>query len=234
MRVRAIVSAGAAVLLTMSMVGSVSAEQQAATFINAGSAVFDGFKGNIGQKNDQAPVVGVGYVHAGQADIGPIGDDFVAIGVAKGEGVDNCADDFDAKWSGYYDGRIGIDYFCEDFAPDAYGDESFPTFSIERKTCPLGGGSKWVLSLAGVTRGCVTAGASAAWLIDSLLETTGAPNLPRNIDVRFINLQWSITGSSNWVNYGIDPDFGQTTPGMYTFQFTSVTSHNIFLAPLDP
>lgn len=233
MRVRAIVSAGIALVLTTSMAASVSAHQQAATYINAGSAVFDGFQGQIGQRTDPATVIGVGYVHGAQADIGPIGGDFVAIGVANGLGVDNCANDYDPKWTGYYDGEVALDYFCEDFALDAYAVGSYPWFIIERKTCPLGGGTKWVLHFDGATRGCVTAAASAAWLIDTLLETTGASDLGRNIDVRFINLKWSITGSSSWINYGIDPDVSETAPAIYDFQFTSVTSHYIFLPPLD-
>jgi hypothetical protein len=232
MRPRAMLGVGIGLVVTLSIAPFALAGELAFTYVNGGSPVFDGLMGNIGQRTDPATVVGIGYVHATQADVGALGGDFVAIGTANGVGVPGtgCANDYDAKWSGYYDGQVGGTYFCEDFEPDAFAVGSYPTFSIEYKTCPLGGGTKWVLFLYGATRGCVSTGTSAAFWVVTMLETTGAGTVDRNIDVNFINLKWSLTGQATWVNYGNVAT--QIAPN-YSYTYVSATSHNIFLAPYE-
>lgn len=233
MRFGAMFGVGLGVAFTLAVASPAVAAEQAYTNIIAGSPIYDGLMGNIGQLTDPATVVGVGYVHATQADVGPSGGDFVAIGTANGLGVGGtgCANDYDAAWSGYYDGVVGGMYFCDDFAQDAFAVGSFPTFKIEHASC-AGGQVIWNLWLSGTLRSCQFMGVNAASRVITMLETTGASNTDRNIDVRFINLKWNLTGSSTWNNYG-NPGGGVHLDPNYSYTYGSVTSHWIFLAPLD-
>lgn len=204
----------------------------AASLTRAGGPVYDGLKGNLHTRTDPPTVIGIGYVHLTQADVGPYGGDFVAIGNAKGVGVDNCADDYDEGWTGYWDGRLGQIYFCFDFSPDQYGIGSNSTFQIDYGSCALAGGAnRWKLTFGGSLRGCVNTGNSGAQGLYIGLETTGGSTVDRNIDVKYTNLKRNHTNGPDWVDLG-NPGLQNLDPN-YTYQWVSNTAQNMYLAPLD-
>ena len=207
----------------------------AAAAIRAVSPVYDGLRGNQGIRTDIATVAGITYVHITQADIGGYGNDFVAIGTAKGEGVAGCADDFDAGWDGYYDGSIADMYFCEDFSDDAWTTGSNPSFRIERTNCPTGGYPAWVLTFAGTTRTCLTTSATAAIALPVGLEVVSSPpnTTDRNIDVKYTNLNRNLTNSTSWVSYGTPAASDFNCAQSYTCTIVSTTASNYYLAPLN-
>jgi hypothetical protein len=191
---------------------------------------FDAFKGYQGIRTDPATVSGVGYVHASQVDVGAVGGDFVAIGTAKGVGVESCADDYDAKWSIYTDGELGGVYFCNDEKVDAYAAGANPSFSIEYGFCPSTLSNKWLLSMGGTLWSCYGSSSTTASRVSAMLETTGSSTVDRNIDVKFTGLNWSLSGSSSWTSFGTGTVVHSPS---YSNSSVSSTAFNVYLAPLD-
>jgi hypothetical protein len=195
-----------------------------------GTAQLDGFKGRQGIRTDPATVTGIGYVHPTQMDIGSVGAAFVAIGTAKGVGVDDCANDYDALWTVYIDGEIGGTYFCEDVDVDAYGSGTNPAFNISYEFCPSVLANRWLLSFGGVLWSCKSAGATGATRAIGMIETTGSSSTDRNIDVKYTNLQLNNISSNTWNNFG---NAASSVAPNYSFANVSTTAFNVFLAPLD-
>lgn len=204
----------------------------AASITTAVSPVYDGLKGNLNTRTDPATISGIAYVHITQADVGSPGGTFIAIGVANGAGVDNCADDYDSLWTGYYDGEIGGLYFCEDFDHDFYGVGSNPNFKIYYETGALCGGNRWILTLNGITRACLVTSGSSAQHVNVGLEVVSYPPDPtdRNIDVKFTNLYMNLTNGTNWLELGT-PQW--LVDDFYTKSWVSNTAENFYLAPLN-
>lgn len=222
-----------AAAMALSLAGADAANAEfAASITLAGSPIFDGLKGNMGIRTDPATVVGVGYVHITQADTGSTGGDFVAIGTANGLGVSSCANDYDAKWTGYYDRIIGGSYFCDDFSLDAYAAGSNPTFQIYYSFCQAANANRWVMTFNGVQRTCMNAGTTGAQALNIGLETTGGSTTDRNIDVKYTNLKKNLTGSTTWSDLG-NPGASLVIDPNYSYQFVSNTAQNFYLAPLD-
>lgn len=208
-------------------------EQAAGLRVTTG---LDGVRGNQGIRTNPATVNGVGYVHPTQMDVGSLGDSFVAIGTSNGAGTNvpgaqNCANDYDTNWSGYYDGEIAGVYFCQLFAQDNWGANTNPSFRIERD-CPLGGNIGWGLYFAGSQRACIDSGASGAAFAGAGLETTGSSTTDRNIDVKYTSLDVNFTGSSTWQVFDNNSSFADPN---YTFARVCCegTAFNTFLSPLD-
>lgn len=220
-------------VLTFVLVGFSSSAfaEQAYAGRSFSTADMDGFKGRQGIRTDPATVTGIGYIHPTQMDVGSAGNAFVAIGTAKGVGVDNCANDYDALWTVYVDGIIGGVYFCEDVNVDAYGAGTNPAFNIEYGFCPSVSANRWLLSFGGVLWRCKDSGAVGAVSGKAGLETTGGSNVDRNIDVKYTNLQRNMQGSTSWLNLG--PFNESFAAPNYTYQFVSNTAFNVFLAPLN-
>jgi hypothetical protein len=216
--------------LTLVLASAVSAEQ-AGSYANAGStSVFDGFKGNQGIRTDPATVVGIGYVHASQMDVGAVGGDFVAVGTANGLGAGNCADDYDAKWTIYVDWRLGGIYGCADAALDVYSAGANPSFDISWSWCSALNRSTWIMKFDGVQRRCLTSASTVGSRAIGLLETTGGGTTDRNIDVKFTNLMKNYGSGATWYPYGTGI---QVVAPNYTYQTVSSTAFNVYLAPLD-
>lgn len=191
---------------------------------------FNGFKGRQALRTNPATVVGVGYVHASQVDVGAGGGDFVAIGTAKGRGVANCADQYSGSWTIYTDGILGGVYFCNDEKKNAYKAKTNPTFSIQYDYCPSASTDRWLLSFGGTLWRCLGTGQTGGHRVTAMLETTGASNVDRNIDVRFNNLRRRHQGA-NWVDFG--------APGHHfsNLNYSVANPYNdqvdAFLTPLD-
>ena len=192
-------------------------------------ALVDGVKGNQGIRTDPATVNGVGYVHPVQIDTGGAGGDFVAIGTANGAGVDQCANDYDPRWTIYADGETGGIYWCYDYTQDAYTTGANPTFQIYYDFCAPSGPTRWVLTFGGTQRRCVANSGTYGQLANVLLETTGNSTTDRNIDVKYTNVKVNLSGSTTWVDFAgtgfADPNYSRQVP--------SGTSVNAYLAPLD-
>ena len=215
------------VLLLMLGMAPVAQAEQAFGYRLYGSPRLDGFEGNQGIRTDPATVNGIGYVHSSQMDIGDPGNMFVAVGTAKGVGVDNCANDYDSLWTVYEDGVIGGVYFCNDLDVDAYGANTSPSFSITRGACQ--GGQRWLMEFGGTRWDCIVSGVDGASRAIGLLETTGGSTTDRNIDVKFKNLATRDIGST-WDVFGtastsVDPN--------YSVSVVSTLQFNVFLPPLD-
>ena len=194
------------------------------------SAIYDGITGNQGIRTDPATVVGVGYVHIVQADVGAGGGDFVAIGTANGVGAgDFCADDYDPKWTIYVDRVIGGAYQCYDYTQDAYGAGANPTFEIRYKYCVAVHGNRWVLTFAGVQRTCIYSASTGATRVLAGLETTGDQVTDRNIDVRYTNMLRHDVGGL-WVNMNANEE--REDPSYRTDRPNSTQFDN-YLPPLD-
>lgn len=205
--------------------------------INAGSPIYDGLKGNEAMRTDWATVTGVGYVHPAQADIGPAGGDFVAIGTTKGvetgqSGAD-CPADYDPKWDGYWDYMIGGAYVCHVFAADAYAFGSNPSFEISYGWCSTLGANTWRLYFGGTLRKCVPSSSVGATTLVIGLETVNAGSTDYNIDVKYTNLKKNLTGSTTWSNYGNPGAGGEYWDDNYLGEIVSDTAENFFLPPLD-
>jgi hypothetical protein len=207
----------------------------AAAAIRAVSPVYDGLRGNMYIRTDEPTVPWATYVHITQADIGSLQGDFVAIGTAKGAGVDSCPDDFDPLWDGYYDGQLGALYFCNEFNPDGWGIGDNPSFRIERANCPSGGFPSWVLTFAGTTRTCISSSSTAAIALPVGLEVVTSPpdTTDRNIDVKYTNLNRNLTNSTTWQSYGTPAASDINCAASYTCTIVSSTSSNFYLAPLN-
>lgn len=200
------------------------------------SPVYDGLKGFMEMRTDPATDPDVGYVHVAQADVGQYDGDFVAIGTYKGKAPPGCANDFDARWSGYLDGEFLALYFCQSFAPDAYGVGDKPSFKIEFTTCPFDPELQaWVLSLPGNSpRACVE-GPTAARGLYIGLETASNPADPadRNIDVKYTILYRNQTNGATWVELGTPPPSANQCDPNYAYTIVSSTQHNFFLPPMN-
>jgi hypothetical protein len=210
-----------------------------ATITSAPSPVYDGIKGNMNIRTDPATVVSVGFVHIVQADVGPLGGDFIAVGTSNGAGTDggqhDCANDYDPGWTGYYDYVLGGLYWCYLFSPDAWAVGNNPSFKIEYAGCPPSGNPGWVLTFATVVRACQQFGTTAARSLVVGLETVNFTNPPnpadRNIDVKFSDLKRNLTNSTSWVDLG---QSGQPVVfDFYDYTIVSNTAQNFFLAPLN-
>jgi hypothetical protein len=162
-------------------------------------------------------------------DVGSLGASFVAVGTANGAGVDNCANDYDSKWTGYYDGEIAGVYFCFDFGQDNWSAGDSPAFRIERD-CQLGPNVRWGLYFAGSQRACIDSGASGASRAVAAIEVISPNGGDRNVDVKYTSLDRSMTGSTSWVAF--DNNDSRADPN-YSFTRVSSTAVNTFLAPLD-
>ena len=210
--------------------------ERAVAQIIGGSPIYDGLKGNQMQRTDLATVVGVGYAHPAQADTGSAGGDFVAIGTTKGVETgqfgDDCPADYDPKWDGYWDYRIGNTYVCHTFASDAYAFGSNPSFEISYGWCSTLGANTWRLYFGGVLRKCLPNGTSGAAIVLVGLETINAGTTDYNIDVKYTNLKWNLVGSSTWNDFG-NPGGGIYDDPNYLVDPVSNTAENAFLPPLD-
>jgi hypothetical protein len=227
--------AGAVLAVVCVVVGvgvvSPAAAEQVFRRVDEGSAILDGFRGSQAIRTDPATVAGIGYIHPIQMDTGAPGGDFLAIGTANGWGVDNCADDYDAKWTIYTDGRSGGVYFCNDESLDAYSAGANPSFRISWGWCNSEHANRWQMVMGGLIWACYANTASAGITVGAGLETTGGSLTDRNIDVKYTDMQFSLTGSQTWINFG--PSSTYFTAPSYTNQYVSATAFNVFLAPLD-
>jgi hypothetical protein len=214
---------GTAAILIVVAVAPMALARELAGAAYDNSIAIDGVTGNQGIRTDPATVVGVGYVHPTQIDVGPLGGDFVAVGTANGAGatgdagMSSCADDYDPKWTVYADGRSGGLYWCHDYTADAYTTGANPTFQITYSYCSAVSANRWVLKFAGTQRTCVSTGVSNGSEASVFLETTGPSTTDRNIDVKYTNLQVTLTGNINWQNFNAnysfrDPSYVVTSP----------------------
>lgn len=217
-------------LVTVSTV--LAASEFAASQTRAISPVFDGIKGYMRIRTDPPTEAFVTYVHPTQADVGATGGDFVAIGTANGNGVNNCADDYDPLWSGYYDGRIGGVYFCEDFNLDHFGIGDNPAFRIYYTSCGTGGPRQWTLVFAGNRHACLNMGTAAAQRLTLGLEVVGS-SIDRNIDVKYTSLYRNQTNSYDWQVLGKPAPSDFIIDPNYDYDWVSNTSQNFYLPPLD-
>ncbi len=194
---------------------------------------YDGLSTYQEIRTDPATVSGIGYVHPVQVDVGAAGGDFVAIGTAKGVGVANCANDYDAKWTVYMDWVLGGVYNCYDIALDVYGVGGKPHLKIQYQTCTSTGASRWVLTWASVQRACLVSGATNASRVIVALETTGGSTVDRNIDVKYTAIQYKKRSGGSWYAFGtctLSPSFAEPN---YSISAPSSTACNTYLAPLD-
>lgn len=219
------------VLLIGGLAKSAQGGETAARAIVHGSADFDGFKGNHSIRTDPPTVTGVGYIHTMQVDTGSAGGDFVAIGTAKGVGVGNCSDDYDADWSLYTDGVTNGVYFCNDESLDAYQKFDNPAFSITWEWCPSASANRWLMTMSGVVWACYQSSASSGAGVAAGLETTGSSNVDRNIDVKYTNLKTNVTGTSTWGNFGSGSII--ITDPSYSNSYVTTNAFNVYLAPLN-
>lgn len=194
------------------------------------TADMDGIRGNQGIRTDPATVGGIGYVHPVQADIGSAGNSFLAIGTYKGNGPDDCADDYDARWTVYVDGELGGTYFCRDVDQDAYGANTNPGFEIVYSNCPGAGLPRWLLKFGGTLESCEQSGAEGAVAVGVGLETTTTSTVDRNIDVVYRQLERRVQNNGNWQN--LNPNTVSFDPN-YLVSPVSDTRINVYLAPLD-
>lgn len=105
-----------------------------------------------------------------------------------------------------------------------------PTFSISWSWCQAQNGNRWVLSFAGVQRGCLNHSTRAARIISAGLETTGTSNTDRNIDVGYFNVYRSLTGSSTWDQFGSGQPYVDAN---YKYMYVNSTEYRVYLAPWD-
>jgi hypothetical protein len=211
------------------LVAGAAHAEQVAGYKNNTSSNFDGLKGNQFIRTNPATVNGIGFVHTAQLDVGPSGGNFVAIGTSNGVGVDNCANDYDPRWTIFTDGQIGGVYFCNDEALDVYNANDNPPFTIEWDFCPSAGANRWNMYMGGVLRRCINSANSAGSRVIAMLETTGGSSVDRNIDVQWNNLRHSITNSA-YVDWGSASL--QNAPS-YTITQVNSTRIDEYLAPLD-
>ena len=197
------------------------------------SADLDGLRGNQGIRTNPGTVSGVSYVHPTQMDVGSPGDSFVAVGTYNGQGTSgnsqDCPNDYDSRWSGYYDGVIAGVYFCKKFGDDNWGVGDSPKFRIERD-CFNGPNAGWALYFAGSQRACIDSGASGATRAIAALEVVSSGGTDRNIDVKYTSLDVNFTGGNTWRSFNrnssvVDP--------YYSLGDVSSTAFNTYLAPLD-
>ncbi len=210
-------------------VSTVARAEMAAGERFSAPGTFDGVRGNQDIRSDLPTVVGVGYVHPVQMDIGILGGDFVAIGTAKGLGTDDCADDYDAKWTVYTDGEIDGMYFCNDEQLDAYGIGDNPEFSITHGFCPSEILDRWLMSFGGTLWACYVGSSTVSRAAYLGLETTGGSTIDRNIDVKYTDLNVNRSGNLDWILFR--PSEG-IVHCCYEYAFVSNTAFNTFLPPL--
>lgn len=229
--------AGAVLLLSLTLLVAFSSIAAANEF-SAGlrtrpSADLDGLRGNQGIRTGPATVNGVGFNHITQMDVGSSGASFVAVGTYNGKGTSghaqDCADDYDSGWSGYYDGEIAGVYFCQKFGDDNWGVGDSPAFRIERD-CPLGPNTRWGLYFAGTMRACIDSGSSGAIFADAGIEAQQSGTTDRNIDVKYTSLDVNFSSGGTWSSFNrndsvVNPNYSLTD--------VSSTAFNTFLAPLD-
>lgn len=217
-------------LVALAIASPAIAAEQEARRVDHTTQNIDAFKGFQGIRTDPATVSGVGYVHPTQVDVGAYGGDFVAIGTANGLGVDNCANDYDAKWTVYTDGVIGGVYRCDDEKLDAYTTGSNPSFTIQRAWCPSQSATRWLLFFGGTLWRCMSHSATGAIGAAAGLETTGSSTTDRNIDVKYTGLNTSNINSSTWNAFGAGTSIHSPN---YSYQYVSTTAFNVYLAPLN-
>lgn len=225
--------AGAVSLLCLTLCVGFASSAAAVNEFSAGirlssGADLVGVRGNQGIRTNPGTVNGVVYVHPTQMDVGSIGASFVAVGTANGAGVDNCANDYDPHWTGYYDGEIAGVYFCFDFGQDNWTTGDAPSFRIERD-CQLGGNVRWGLYFAGSQRACIDSGASGSSAAVAGIEVGSPDGTDRNVDAKYTSLDRRWSGGS-WVAF----DNNSTrVDNNYSFTRVSNTAVNTYLAPLD-
>lgn len=211
--------------------GAAAVNEFSAGYRVRSTADLDGVRGAQGIRTSPGTVNGVAYAHPVQMDVGSQGTSFIGIGTYNGAGTTdaNCPNDYDAGWSGYYDGEIGGVYFCTKFADDAWVAGSSPSFRIERD-CQLGGNIVWGVYFAGTQRACLNSGAAGATKTGASLEVVSNDGADRNIDVKYTSLDVNFTSGSAWNTFShnatyVDPN--------YSFGAVSNTAFNTFLSPLD-
>lgn len=229
-RTRVLILAVAAILGSVAFVWPATATEQAGAYRQRAAQDFNGMKGRQAIRTNPATVFNVGYVHFNQIDTGAQGGDFIAIGTAKGLGVDQCPDRYSGSWSIYTDGMIAGVYFCREQDDDAYQAKTNPAFSITYEYCPLVNSSRWVMSFGGTVWECIAATSNSGSRVAAALETTGPSTVDRNIDVKFNSVKTRHAGGS-WVDFAapgthvVDPSYSVDTP--FDGQINS------YLAPLD-
>jgi hypothetical protein len=216
--------------LVLSLTASPVSGEQTFGYKQDTQASFDGLRGNQGIRTDPATVQGVGFVHTAQLDVGAVGGDFVAIGTANGLGTSFCEDDYDPRWTVFHDRVIGAVYACVDHTLDTYTTGDNPSFEILYKFCVAAQANRWVLTLGGVQRTCISSASTGGTRMIGMLETTGGSATDRNIDVKWTNMNRNTVGFSTWTAFGTPSSF--VAPS-YSYQFVSTTAFNTYLAPLN-
>jgi hypothetical protein len=210
--------------------GSVRAGELAGAQLDAGFAVYDGFHGYQNIRTDPATVSGVGYVHPAGIDLAV--SDFITLGTANGLGASGpagtCPNDYDAKWSIYYDWMIGGIYGCATVANDVYSAGAQPTWWIQYTWCTSQMANRWVLTFAGIVRGCIQHDAPAARVLSAGLETTGVSNTDRNIDVAYHHVYRHLRGASAWDTFGSGAPYHDPN---YSYLYVNSTEFRAYLAP---
>lgn len=204
--------------------------EQCGTAAVSSTQNLDAIEGIQRIRTDPATVVGVGYVHPTQADVGAAGGDFVAIGTANGAGVDNCANDYDPEWTIYTDGEIGGVYFCNDHSLDVYAAGSDVSFMIRYTWCASQSSNRWVMTMGGTVWACYSATSSAS-RVSAFIETTGSTT-DRNIDVMYTSLEKSRTGTFAWEAFG-DQSANRTVFPLYSYRYVSTGAFDAYLAPMN-
>lgn len=230
----------AAALAVSLVIAALSASIAAANEFSAGlrtrtSADLDGLRGNQDIRTSPGTISGVGFNHITQMDVGSSGASFVAVGTYNGKGTSghsqDCADDYDTGWSGYYDGEIAGVYFCQKFGDDNWHIGDAPAFRIQRgNDCFVGGNAGWGLNFAGSQRACLNSGASGAIFAAAGLEAQQSGTADRNIDVKYTSLDVSFNTGTGWSSFNRN---GSSVDPNYSLTDVSNTAFNTFLAPLD-
>ena len=218
-------------LLMVAVAVPVGATEQEARVVQHATSDIDAFKGNQGIRTDPATVTDVGYVHTSQVDTGAAGGDFVAIGTANGNGVTDtgCADDYDAYWTVFTDGKIGGAYFCVDEQLDAYTTGANPSFKIEYAFCIPDNNYRWMLWFGGGLKDCRYQLSSTGIAVAAGLETTGTSFTDRNIDVKFTGLYSSRVNNANWEAFGQGTSIHAPN---YSYQYVNTTAFDVLPSTL--
>ncbi|MBI3750077.1 MAG: hypothetical protein HY263_00200 [Chloroflexi bacterium] len=183
---------------------------------------WDGTRGVQWIKTDPTTVSGVGYVHAAQLLRDPDSDEFVAVGTSNGMGVPNtqCADHYDALWDIYVDYDVNGLYSCKDIRVNFMGVGSAANYRIEWAYCDAVSAFRWVLSFNSTVDACVSAVWHSSSHITLGIETLGSSTTARNLDVRFVDPEWSYVNypSVNWSS----PEYDESPSGVaYTLSYLS-------------
>lgn len=197
------------------LVSASTAAQAASEHAYGARAVssFDWYRGDHEIRTNPTPPTGRAFAMPNQVwtDYVP---SFVAIGTAKGAGVDNCPSAYGGSWEVYTDGvRPSGTYFCNTDGPaNEYGAGNRSNFAIRHVACG------WQLGYGGSARRCVTASGypSNGVRMSAGIEEVNSVAADYNIDAKYYGLEYSTNGGSSWHDMipttASDPGYTATSP----------------------